>query len=73
MFQTPVFWKATWNTILLRILTVPVGCSPGGSCAQFFRPARGRICVIFFPFPLATRRKIPYNHNEILYSRGVSQ
>ena len=25
MFQTPEFWKATWNTILFCILTVPVG------------------------------------------------
>ncbi len=25
MFQTPEFWKATWNTVLFCILTVPVG------------------------------------------------
>lgn len=25
MFQTPEFWRATWNTILFCILTVPVG------------------------------------------------
>ena len=25
IFQTPEFWKATWNTILFCILTVPVG------------------------------------------------
>ena len=25
MFQSPEFWKATWNTILFCILTVPVG------------------------------------------------
>ena len=25
MFQTPEFWKATWNTILFCILTVPLG------------------------------------------------
>lgn len=25
MFQTPEFWKATWNTIVFCILTVPVG------------------------------------------------
>ena len=25
MFQTPEFWKATWNTIYFCILTVPVG------------------------------------------------
>ncbi|MCM1441864.1 MAG: sugar ABC transporter permease [Roseburia sp.] len=25
MFQTPEFWKATWNTILFCILTVPIG------------------------------------------------
>ena len=25
IFQTPEFWKATWNTVLFCILTVPVG------------------------------------------------
>ena len=25
IFQTPEFWKATWNTILFCILTVPLG------------------------------------------------
>ena len=51
MFQTPVFWKATWNTILLRILTVPVGLFPRGELCPIFPPGEGADLCHIFPIP----------------------
>ncbi len=51
MFQTPVFWKATWNTILLRILTVPVGLFPRGELCPIFPPCEGADLCHIFPIP----------------------
>ncbi len=51
MFQTPVFWKATWNTILLRILPVPVGLFPRGELCPIFPPCEGADLCHIFPIP----------------------
>jgi multiple sugar transport system permease protein len=64
MFTSSEFWRATWNTILFCILTVPVGIFLALLVAILLNSkikGRGAFRTIFFLPMVALRRRSPWS------------